>query len=94
MIYIIAEIGVNHNGSFAIAKKMIGEAKKAGANAVKFQNFIPEEMTLKSTEKAKYQKKNTAIKETHYEMLEKYTLTEEEYVLLKKVAKSHGIDFI
>jgi sialic acid synthase SpsE len=40
-IYIIAEIGVNHNGSFINAKKMIVAAKKAGASAVKFQNFVP-----------------------------------------------------
>ena len=51
---------------------MIVAAKKAGANAVKFQNFVPEEMALKSTEKAFYQKNTTGIEESHYEMLEKY----------------------
>ncbi|MDB4089691.1 N-acetylneuraminate synthase family protein [Gammaproteobacteria bacterium] len=73
---------------------MIFAAKKSGANAVKFQNFVPEEMTLKSTEKALYQKNATGIEESHYEMLEKYTLKEIEYKKLKDFSKENKIDFI
>ena len=56
-IYIIAEIGVNHNGNLKLAKKLILNAKKAGANAVKFQTFMAEKLALPNTKKTKYQKK-------------------------------------
>ena len=85
---------MNHNGSFINAKKMILAAKKAGANAVKFQNFVPEEMALKSTKKASYQKNTTGIEESHYEMLEKYTLKDIEYKKLKDFSIKNKIDFI
>jgi sialic acid synthase SpsE len=54
--FIIAEIGVNHNGSLNIAKKMIDAAKKAGADAVKFQIFLADDLVLKNTKKVDYQK--------------------------------------
>lgn len=57
--YIIAEAGVNHNGSVKIAKKMVDIAKKAGANAIKFQSFITDEIILKAAPKATYHKKTT-----------------------------------
>ena len=56
--YIIAEIGVNHNGSMTLAKKLIDEAKFAGANAVKFQTFKAERLSKKNTPKVAYQKKS------------------------------------
>ncbi len=56
-IYIIAEIGVNHNGNLKLAKKLIIAAKKAGADAVKFQNFTAEKLATKNSKKATYQKK-------------------------------------
>ena len=55
--YFIAEIGVNHNGDMALAKKMIRSAKSSGANAVKFQTFKAETLVSKDAPKAKYQKK-------------------------------------
>ena len=54
---VIAEIGPNHNGSLNIAKNLIREAKKSGADYVKFQTFITEEIIIKNAEKASYQKK-------------------------------------
>ena len=72
---IIAEIGVNHNGSVSLAKKLVLGAKRAGANAVKFQYFKAEDLVTKKAEKALYQKKNTKIKkETQFEMLKKLNL--------------------
>ena len=69
---IIAEIGVNHNGSVSLAKKLVLGAKRAGANAVKFQYFKADDLVTKKAEKAVYQKKNTKIKkETQFEMLKK-----------------------
>lgn len=57
MTYIIAEAGVNHNGSLDIAKKLIKAAKKAKADAIKFQYFNVENLVKKNAEKAPYQKK-------------------------------------
>ena len=69
--FIIAEIGVNHNGSISLAKKMIRSAKKAGADAVKFQTFNAERLVSLTTPKVKYQfdKKNPS--ESHYQMLKR-----------------------
>ena len=94
MIYIIAEIGVNHNGSFKIAKEMMRKAKSCGADAVKFQNFEPDEMVLKNVEKVDYQVKKGSQVETQYEMLKKLTLTNEEFIKLKLYARKISIDFI
>jgi len=62
--YIIAEAGVNHNGDPALAIKLIEAAKKAGADAIKFQTFQAEEVVIPTAEKAEYQKKVTAPDET------------------------------
>ena len=58
MTYFIAEIGVNHNGSIHLAKKLILAAKKSGANAVKFQSFVSDEVVVKTLKLAPYQGKN------------------------------------
>lgn len=57
-IQIDAEIGCNHNGSVELAKKMMQKAKEAGADAVKFQSFVPENLVSRYAPKAEYQKKN------------------------------------
>ena len=57
---IIAEIGVNHNGSFKLAEKLIYIAKKAGADLVKFQVFKSEDLVTKQTSVAQYQKKQNS----------------------------------
>ena len=93
-IYIIAEIGVNHNGNLKLAKKLIIAAKKAGADAVKFQNFTAEKLATKNSKKATYQKKNTKKNETQYEMLKKLELKNENYFELKKFCKKINIEFI
>ena len=56
-IYIVAEIGCNHNGNFKLAKKMVDEAKKAGVDAVKFQTFKADQLISKIAPKAEYQLK-------------------------------------
>ena len=56
--YIIAEIGVNHNGSMLLAKKLIDKAKASGADAVKFQTFKAERLSKKNTPKVAYQKRS------------------------------------
>ena len=69
--FIIAEIGVNHNGSIKTAKKLIDIAKKCGADAVKFQTFLVDEIVTKYVKKANYQKLNEKKSSTQFEMLSK-----------------------
>lgn len=91
--YIIAEAGVNHNGSFALAKEMVDAAAEAGADCVKFQTFTPEKLVSEYAEKAEYQKKNTGSRESQLDMLKKLTLAEDEYRELSDYALKRGIDF-
>lgn len=92
--YIIAEAGVNHNGDMNRAKKMIREAKKAGADAIKFQTFVTENLVSKQASKAEYQIKNTSNEETQFSMLKKLELSFEEFKVLSNYAKEIGIDFL
>ena len=70
-IFIIAEIGVNHNGDMILAKKMIDAAVQSGADAVKFQTFRAESLVSMGTPKVEYKKSTTSSDETHYEMIKK-----------------------
>lgn len=72
--YIIAEAGVNHNGSVVIAKRMIDAAVRAGADAIKFQTFVPEEITCGDAPKAEYQKRATGSKGSQLDMLKRLAL--------------------
>lgn len=72
--FIIAEAGVNHNGSIKLAKRLIDEAVNAGADAVKFQTFKAENLVCKNTQKASYQKKTTNSKESQFDMIKKLEL--------------------
>ncbi|MDD3138141.1 MAG: N-acetylneuraminate synthase [Lachnospiraceae bacterium] len=92
--YIIAEAGVNHNGSLKIAKDLIDEAVKAGADAIKFQMFTADTLVCKDAEKAKYQKVTTGKDETQYEMLKKLELSYEAHQKLKKYCEAKGIEFL
>lgn len=91
-IYIVAEIGCNHNGDIELAKQMISIAKECGVDAVKFQTFKSEELISKYAPKAEYQIKNTGEQETQLEMTKKLELTYDEYIELEKYAVELGID--
>ena len=91
--YLIAEIGVNHNGSIHIAKKLIDFAKKAGFDAVKFQTYNLDGLLKKNTPLAKYQKKDLKIKNM-YNLLKKYSLTYEEFQKISKYCKKKNITFL
>ena len=71
---IIAEAGVNHNGSISIAKQLIDVAAEAGADFVKFQTFKAKKLVTKSAEKANYQKTLTNKLESQFEMIKKLEL--------------------
>ena len=93
-IFVIAEIGVNHNGNIKLAKKLILAAKKSGADAVKFQHFLAKNLSTKKSKKAPYQIRNTGIKETQYQMLKKLELKEKDYFDLKLFSKKNKILFL
>ena len=93
-IYIIAEIGVNHNGKTSLAKKLILAAKRAGADAVKFQNFTADKLSTKNAKKAPYQIKNTKNNKSQYSMLKSLELKKKDYFKLKNFSKKIKIDFI
>lgn len=92
--YLIAEIGVNHNGDIGLAKKMILEAKNSGADAVKFQTFTAEALVTKSTPKVAYQQNTTSPDESHYEMIRRLELGKTDHVMLFDYCQILGIDFI
>ncbi len=93
-VFIIAEAGVNHNGKFALAKKLIDVAADAGADAVKFQTFRAEQVVTAGGKMAKYQKENLGIIESQQEMLRKLELPEKYYPALISHARRRGIIFI
>ena len=91
--YIIAEIGVNHNGNFKEAINLINVAKKIGADAVKFQSFNSHKLASSETPKTKYQVKNTSRNESHLKMLQKLELSKETQIKLFNYSKKKKIDF-
>ncbi len=92
--FIIAEIGVNHNGSLTMAKKLVNFAKKCGADAVKFQTFTANSLVTRTAGKAPYQKRNTPSSETQYKMLKKLELSSKKHIILKDLCDKLGIEFL
>lgn len=91
--YIIAEAGVNHNGDVQIAKQLCLAAKNAGADAVKFQTWITDNIITKNVKQADYQAENTGRNESQYEMLKKLELTFDQFREIKKYCDEIGIEF-
>ena len=92
--FIIAEAGVNHNGSVELAKQLIDAAVAAGADAIKFQSFKAEQLASVSAPKAAYQLKTTAEQQTQIEMLKQLELSTPAHELLFAHAKKCGIQFL
>ena len=93
-ILIIAEAGVNHNGSLERAKEMALAAKKAGADIVKYQTAVPEQVVSRFTEKADYQKQQTGSEESQLEMIKKIHFGFEEHRQLKEYCDEIGIRYL
>ncbi|HPU64027.1 MAG TPA: N-acetylneuraminate synthase [Mobilitalea sp.] len=93
-VYIIAEAGVNHNGQVYLAKKMIEEAAKAGADAVKFQTFRAESLVSAKAPKARYQIEATNKDESQLMMLKKLELSYDDFYELADYARKLKIDFL
>lgn len=92
---IIAEAGVNHNGSMSMAKQLIDAAKDCGVDYVKFQTTkSPESITSKFAQMAEYQKKNLHQDESQLEMLRKILLKMEDFGELKDYCKEQGVSFM
>lgn len=93
-VYIIAEAGVNHNGSLKRAKEMIVLAAKAGVDAIKFQTFKADNLVRKNAPKAEYQIRTTNSEESQYKMLQKLELDYQAYLELVDCAKKNNIEFL
>lgn len=91
-IYIIAEIGCNHCGNPAMARKMVKEAKSCGVDAVKFQTFKATELISKFAPKAEYQKVTTGNDENQLEMTRKLELSCDDFIALRDYAVSLGLN--
>nr|MDA3832944.1 N-acetylneuraminate synthase family protein [Spirochaetales bacterium] len=92
--FIIAEAGVNHNGSLDIACKLIDVAAEAGADAVKFQTFKAENLVSKSAPKADYQVNTTGADESQFDMIHKLELNESAHRQLMAHCQVKGIQFL
>ena len=93
-VFIIAEAGVNHNGSLELAKKLVDAAVAAGADAVKFQTFKANNLVSRAAKKAYYQKRTTDPDETQHAMLKKLELDEVTHLAIIKHCELRKILFL
>jgi len=91
-VYIVAEIGCNHNGDKELARKMVLEAKKCGVDAVKFQTFKADALISKFAPKAEYQKVTTGTNDSQLDMTRKLELPQEDYLELRDYARNLGLE--
>lgn len=94
---VIAEAGVNHNGSMELAKKLIDVASEAGADFVKFQSFKADRLVTKNAKKAQYQKDNmkqASDDDKQYQMLKKLELSDDDHDVLIEYCQSKDVEFL
>ena len=93
-VNIIAEAGVNHNGDTGMALRLVEEAARAGADAVKFQTFRADRLLTRQAAKASYQMLTTDAGESQFEMIRKLELSEEAHSLIASRCRELGIEFL
>ncbi|WP_455388054.1 N-acetylneuraminate synthase family protein, partial [Petrachloros mirabilis] len=93
-VFIIAEAGVNHNGSLDIARQLAEAARDAGADAVKFQSFRAETLVSREAAKAAYQLRETDAKESQFDMLKRLELDAAAHAELMAHCHRIGIGFL
>lgn len=92
-VYVVAEIGINHNGDLELGKKMIQAAKLCGADAVKFQNYFTEDFILDNTIEYSYLSNGKEVTEKQFDMFKRYELSFDQLKQLKEFADDQEIDF-
>jgi len=93
-VFIIAEAGVNHNGSINLARRLVDVAVDSGADAVKFQTFKAENLVAKNTQKADYQKQTTDASESQFNMIKKLELDVDTHKELIDYCQEKNIMFL
>lgn len=93
-VFIIAEAGVNHNGSVEKAKQLIDIAVNAGADAIKFQTFKTENLVTATAEQSAYQSENMGKSMSQFDMLKALELSEEDHITLKAYCENYHIEFM
>ncbi|WP_348260844.1 N-acetylneuraminate synthase [Telmatobacter sp. DSM 110680] len=93
-VFVIAEAGVNHNGSLDLALQLLDAAKACGADAVKFQTFRAELLATRSARKAPYQDRTTSTSESQFEMLQRLQLGADDHRTLIQHCREIGIQFL
>lgn len=93
-VYMIAEAGINHNGNLDTAMELIDVASEAGADAVKFQTFVPEKLAVTNAPMANYQRHNLKNEQTQLEMLTDFQLKFEHHSKLLERCRERQIEFL
>jgi N-acetylneuraminate synthase/N,N'-diacetyllegionaminate synthase len=92
-VFVVAEVGINHNGDMTLAKEAIAAAAEAGADSVKFQNYRTEDFISDRSLLFQYRSQGRDVTEPQYDMFKRCELTRDQLAMLREEARRHGLDF-